>query len=173
MRDGRPFVVAGLWSDAPDPATGEAGDSYALVIGEANAAMRVHDRMPAILPNAAAREWLEPGPLRPGLRAPPPRRADDRLAGRRRRLELPAIASAPASTFRLRMIARRGSVGPRARSRPSPLWRTAPTARRRGSGSLPGQVVRPHAAHQRHRGGQHAGGEGQDQQQDVHARALP
>ena len=34
-----------------------------MVIGEANAAMRVHDRMPAILGTDAARRWLEPGPL--------------------------------------------------------------------------------------------------------------
>jgi SOS response associated peptidase (SRAP) len=62
--------MAGLWSDAPGPATGEVADSYTLVIGEANAAMRVHDRMPVVLPNAAAREWPEPGPPRPGPLAP-------------------------------------------------------------------------------------------------------
>ena len=44
-RDDRPFFVAGLWSDAPDPSTGEITDSYTMVIGDANAAMRVHDRM--------------------------------------------------------------------------------------------------------------------------------
>jgi putative SOS response-associated peptidase YedK len=67
--------MAGLWSDAPDPATGEVADSYTVVIGEANAAMRVHDRMPAILAPDAARAWLEPGPLRPGLLAPYPAEA--------------------------------------------------------------------------------------------------
>ena len=49
MRDNRPFLVAGLWSDAPDPATGEVGDTHTLLITDANAMMRVHDRMPAIL----------------------------------------------------------------------------------------------------------------------------
>src|SRR4051812_48286084 len=34
-----------------------------MVIGEANAAIRVHDRMPVILGTEAARRWLEPGPL--------------------------------------------------------------------------------------------------------------
>jgi putative SOS response-associated peptidase YedK len=34
--------------------------------------MRVHDRMPAILATEAARQWLEPGPLRPELLAPYP-----------------------------------------------------------------------------------------------------
>ena len=47
--DGRPFFMAGLWSDAPDPATGEVADTYTAIITDANAAMRVHDRMPVIL----------------------------------------------------------------------------------------------------------------------------
>src|SRR4051812_25990153 len=63
LSDGRPFFIAGLWSDAPDPAMGEIKDGYTMVIGEPNAAMGVHDRMPAILGAEAARRWLEPGPL--------------------------------------------------------------------------------------------------------------
>ena len=35
--DGQPLFVAGLWSDALDPSTGEIADSYTVVIGEANA----------------------------------------------------------------------------------------------------------------------------------------
>ena len=70
MADGRPFWMAGLWSDAPDPATGEAADSCTLVVGEANAAMRVHDRMPATLPNAAARGWGQPALRRRSCRSP-------------------------------------------------------------------------------------------------------
>ena len=62
MKGERPFRIAGLGSDAPDPATGEIADSYTMVIGDANAAMRVHDRMPVIL-TGAARRWIEPGPL--------------------------------------------------------------------------------------------------------------
>jgi putative SOS response-associated peptidase YedK len=38
LADGRPFFMAGLWLDAPDPATGEIAGSYTMVIGEANAA---------------------------------------------------------------------------------------------------------------------------------------
>lgn len=72
MRDERPFFVAGLWSDAPNSSTGEIADSYTMVIGEANAVMRVHDRMPAILGATAAREWLEPGPLPAELLVPYP-----------------------------------------------------------------------------------------------------
>jgi putative SOS response-associated peptidase YedK len=72
MKDGRPFFIAGLWSDAPDPTTGEIADSYTMVIGEANAVMRIHDRMPAILGTEAARRWLEPGPLPQELLVPYP-----------------------------------------------------------------------------------------------------
>ena len=65
MMDGQPFFMAGLWSDAPDPATGEVADSYTVIINDANAAIRVHDRMPVILTPEAARRWLEPVPRRP------------------------------------------------------------------------------------------------------------
>ena len=54
------------------PATGEIADSYTLIISDANAAMRVHDRMPAILGTEAARRWLEPGPLPAELLVPHP-----------------------------------------------------------------------------------------------------
>ena len=43
-----------------------------MVIGEANAAMRVHDRMPVILGTEAARRWIEPGPLPAELLVPYP-----------------------------------------------------------------------------------------------------
>ena len=72
MKDGRPFFMAGLWSDAPDPATGEVADSYTVIITDANAAMRVHDRMPVILATDAARRWIEPGPLPAELLVPYP-----------------------------------------------------------------------------------------------------
>jgi putative SOS response-associated peptidase YedK len=62
--------MAGLWSEAADPVTGEVADTYTVVIGEANAAMRGHDRMPVILPTDAARAWLEPGPLPTHLLVP-------------------------------------------------------------------------------------------------------
>ena len=72
MKGGRPFFVAGLWSDAPDHATGEIADSYTMVIDPANAVMRVRDRMPAIPGTDAARRWLEPGPLPAELLVPYP-----------------------------------------------------------------------------------------------------
>jgi putative SOS response-associated peptidase YedK len=75
MTDGRPFLMAGLWSDAPDPATGEVSDRDMVIITDANAAIRVHDRMPVILSAAAAREWIGPGPLPAELLAPFPAEA--------------------------------------------------------------------------------------------------
>ena len=72
MTDGRPFFMAGLWAEASDPATGEVADTYTLIITDANATMRVHDRMPAILATDAARRWIEPGPMPAGLLAPYP-----------------------------------------------------------------------------------------------------
>ncbi|SNB61647.1 Putative SOS response-associated peptidase YedK [Arboricoccus pini] len=64
MKDREPFWMAGLWSEEPpDPETGEVRDSYTLIIGDANQIMRIHDRMPVILTNEAARRWLGSGPL--------------------------------------------------------------------------------------------------------------
>ena len=75
MKDGRPFFMAGLWAEAHDPATGEVADTYTVIITDANAAMRVHDRMPVILATDAARRWVEPGPLPAELLAPYPAEA--------------------------------------------------------------------------------------------------
>ena len=72
MTDGRPFFMAGLWAEASDPATGEVADTYTLIITDANATMRVHDRMPVILATDAARRWIEPGPLPAELLVPYP-----------------------------------------------------------------------------------------------------
>jgi putative SOS response-associated peptidase YedK len=72
MKDGRPFFMAGLCAKAHDPATGEVADTYTMIITDVNAAMRVHDRMPAILATDAARRWIEPGPLPDELLVPYP-----------------------------------------------------------------------------------------------------
>ncbi len=58
MRDGEPFLLAGLYSDTADPQTGEVTTSYTIITTEANAAIRVHDRMPAIIAAEDAAEWL-------------------------------------------------------------------------------------------------------------------
>ena len=36
--------MAGLWAEASDPTIGEVADTYTLIITDANATMRVHDR---------------------------------------------------------------------------------------------------------------------------------
>ena len=72
LTDGRPFFMAGLWAEASDPATGEVADTYTLIITDANATMRVHDRMPVVLATDAARRWIEPGPLPGELLVPYP-----------------------------------------------------------------------------------------------------
>ena len=74
MKDERPFFMAGLWAEAHDPATGEVADTYTVIITDANAAMRVHDRMPVILATDAARRWIEPGRCRPSCWCPTRRR---------------------------------------------------------------------------------------------------
>ena len=72
MTDGRPFFMAGLWAEASDPTTGEVADTYTVIITDANAVLRVHDRMPVILATDAARRWIEPGPLPAELLVPYP-----------------------------------------------------------------------------------------------------
>lgn len=59
--DDRPFWFAGRWSS--DPADG--GNGFALVTGRPNelVAALPHDRMPVILDDAAADEWLSDQPL--------------------------------------------------------------------------------------------------------------
>ena len=47
-------------------------DTDTVIITDANAAIRVHDRMPVILAPAAARQWIEPGPLSADLLTPYP-----------------------------------------------------------------------------------------------------
>ena len=64
--------MAGLWAEASDPATGEVAGTYTAIITDANAVMRVHDRMPVILATDAARRWIEPGPLPAELLVPYP-----------------------------------------------------------------------------------------------------
>lgn len=56
-RDGRPFLMAGLWEPRRD-----APPTYAVVTTAANALVApIHDRMPVILEGAAADRWLDPG----------------------------------------------------------------------------------------------------------------
>lgn len=63
-----------------DPKTGDPLESYTVLIGDANGAMRVHNRMPVMLQARAARTWIEPGPLPFELLQPYP--ADEMTAWR-------------------------------------------------------------------------------------------
>lgn len=60
MKDGRPFVFAGLW-ERNDKATGEPIESFTIITTTPNELQApIHDRMPVILSAAAAVRWLQP-----------------------------------------------------------------------------------------------------------------
>lgn len=67
-RDGKPMIMAGLYSDWTDPDTGEALTSFSIVTTGGNPMMaRIHNnpklagpRMPLILPDELADDWLQP-----------------------------------------------------------------------------------------------------------------
>jgi len=69
--DGRPLVLAGLWSGWRDPATDTVRRTFTIVTTRPNEALRdLHDRMPVLLPETAWERWLDPRPAEPGeLRA--------------------------------------------------------------------------------------------------------
>ena len=92
MTDGRPFFMAGLWAEASDPATGEVADTYTLIITDANATMRVHDRMPVILARKRPAAGSSLAHCRPSCRLRTGR-GDDRVAGNRRCQEQPDRAA--------------------------------------------------------------------------------
>ena len=59
-KDGKPLAIAGLWEhwEAPD---GSVIESFTLITTEPNPLVkRLHDRMPAILPEEAFDIWLDP-----------------------------------------------------------------------------------------------------------------
>lgn len=58
--DGAPFALAGLW-DRWWQAPGEPVDSFTiLTVRAAPGILRIHDRMPAVLPASAFGAWLDP-----------------------------------------------------------------------------------------------------------------
>ncbi len=60
MKDGRPFAFAGLWERWKDPADGSMLESCTIVTTDASAPIRkIHDRMPAVLPEAEWDRWLD------------------------------------------------------------------------------------------------------------------
>ena len=58
LKDGGPFYIAGIY----EKATETRPDTYALLTTGPNELMEgIHDRMPVILDEPAAKRWLEPG----------------------------------------------------------------------------------------------------------------
>ena len=61
LTSGAPFAMAGLWESWTDSETGEEIKSFSIITTEAVKRLEhIHDRMPAILPAAAERQWLDP-----------------------------------------------------------------------------------------------------------------
>jgi putative SOS response-associated peptidase YedK len=59
MKDGSPFVFAGLWEGWKDPAKGEWLRTCTIITGEPNELVReIHTRMPVILPEEHHDAWL-------------------------------------------------------------------------------------------------------------------
>ncbi len=62
LKDEELFYMAAIWETWHDPA-GNSSDSYAILTTLANAlASKIHDRMPVILQNDEALEWLDGDP---------------------------------------------------------------------------------------------------------------
>lgn len=66
------FLMAGLWNAAEHPKTGEPVESFTVVTTSANAAIRVHDRMPLIVGDEDLETWLRPGDVPSALLKPYP-----------------------------------------------------------------------------------------------------
>ena len=60
--DGRPLVLAGLWSGWRDPSTDTVRRTFTVVTTTPNETMAsIHDRMPVVLDDEAWDVWLDPG----------------------------------------------------------------------------------------------------------------
>jgi putative SOS response-associated peptidase YedK len=65
--DGRPLVLAGLWSGWRDPATDTVRRTFTIVTSRPNRTMaEIHDRMPVVLDYTDWAAWLDPAPAEPG-----------------------------------------------------------------------------------------------------------
>jgi len=61
LRDPRPIAFAGLWEKWKDPAGGELLESCTIVTCDASESIRrIHDRMPAVLPEQSWDRWMDP-----------------------------------------------------------------------------------------------------------------
>jgi putative SOS response-associated peptidase YedK len=65
--DGRPLVLAGLWSGWRDPATDTVRRTFTIVTTRPNRTMaQIHDRMPVVLDDPDWEAWLDQAPTEPG-----------------------------------------------------------------------------------------------------------
>jgi putative SOS response-associated peptidase YedK len=65
--DGRPLVLAGLWSGWRDPLTDTVRRTFTIVTTRPNETMAaIHDRMPVVLDDTDWATWLDPAPTEPG-----------------------------------------------------------------------------------------------------------
>ncbi len=65
--DGRPLVLAGLWSGWRDPATESVRRTFTIITTRPNETMAaIHDRMPVMLEEADWATWLDPAPADAG-----------------------------------------------------------------------------------------------------------
>jgi putative SOS response-associated peptidase YedK len=59
--DGRPLVLAGLWSGWRDPSVDRVVRTFTIITSAPNTQMAgLHDRMPVVVPDAAWDLWLDP-----------------------------------------------------------------------------------------------------------------
>jgi putative SOS response-associated peptidase YedK len=59
MKDGSPFVFAGLWDGWQNPGTKEWLRTCVIITGEPNELVaQIHNRMPVILPAETHEQWL-------------------------------------------------------------------------------------------------------------------
>jgi putative SOS response-associated peptidase YedK len=64
--DGEPIALAGLWTEWPDPESGEVLTSHAVITCAPNAMMApIHNRMPVILDGDGLDAWLDPAVEKP------------------------------------------------------------------------------------------------------------
>jgi putative SOS response-associated peptidase YedK len=60
--DAEPIALAGLWSEWPDPESGERLTTHTVITCAPNAMIAsIHNRMPVILDEAGLDAWLDPG----------------------------------------------------------------------------------------------------------------
>jgi putative SOS response-associated peptidase YedK len=70
LKDGKPFAFAGLWEDWHSP-DGSQILSATIITTNPNELMApLHNRMPVILPEAAYKQWLNPGEADPQQLSP-------------------------------------------------------------------------------------------------------